>query len=100
MKYFALTYEVVANFAERRMPYRDAHLQLVRDANGRGLLMIAGAVGDPPDAALLVFRAESPAPVEAFVHADPYVAEGLVTSWRVRPWNVVVGAELFPSRVL
>jgi uncharacterized protein len=99
MKYFALTYDVVPGFAERRMAYREAHLRLVRDAGGRGLLMLAGALGDPPDAALLVFRAESATPVEAFARADPYVTEGLVTAWRVRPWNVVFGAELFPSRV-
>jgi uncharacterized protein YciI len=100
MKYFALTYDVVPDFAERRMPFREQHLQLVRDANARGLLMLAGAVGDPPDAALLVFRAESAAPVEAFVNSDPYLKEGLVTAWRIRPWNVVVGADMFPSRVL
>jgi uncharacterized protein YciI len=100
MKYFALTYDVVSDFAQRRMPHREAHLQLVREASGRGLLMLAGALGDPPEAALLVFRAESPSPVEAFARVDPYVTEGLVTAWRVRPWNVVVGADLFPSRVL
>ena len=54
--------------------------------------MFAGALGDPPDGALLVFSAESAAPVEAFALADPYVIEGLVTAWRVRPWNIVVGA--------
>ena len=37
-------------------------------------------------------RGESGAAAEAFVAADPYVAAGLVTSWRVRPWTVVVGA--------
>ena len=99
MKYFALTYDVVPGFAERRLAYREAHLQLAHDAGARGLLMLAGALGDPPEAALLVFRAESATPVEAFARADPYVTEGLVTAWRVRAWNVVVGAELFPSRV-
>lgn len=100
MTIYALTYDVVPDFAERRTPYRPAHLQLIRDASSRGMLMIAGALGDPPDAALLVFRADSASPVEGFARADPYVKEGLVTAWRVRPWNVVVGAELFPSNVL
>ena len=100
MRYFALTYDVVPDFIERRTAYRAAHLERVRAANAHGLLMLAGALGDPPDAALLVFRAESAAPVDAFAHADPYVIEGLVTAWRVRPWNVVVGAELFPSPLL
>jgi uncharacterized protein YciI len=97
MRYFALTYEVVPDFIARRAAFRDAHLRLVREANERGLLLLAGALGDPPDAALLVFRAESASPVEAFARADPYVTEGLVTAWRVRPWHVVV--DLRPAHV-
>jgi uncharacterized protein YciI len=93
MGHFALLYDVVANFSERRTPFREAHLRLVRDAKARGLLVFAGPLGDPPDGALLVFRAESALAVEAFALADPYVIEGLVTAWRVRPWNIVVGGE-------
>jgi uncharacterized protein len=92
MKYFALTYHVVPGFAEKRMVFRETHLKRARDAHDRGELLMAGAVGDPPEGALLVFRAESAAVAEEFAKADPYVTEGLVTSWRVRPWNVVIGA--------
>jgi uncharacterized protein len=97
MRYFALTYDVVPDFIERRAAYRDAHLGLVREAHRRGDLVLAGALGDPPDGALLVFRAESASPAEAFARGDPYVTEGLVTAWRVRPWNVVV--DLRPAQV-
>ena len=101
MRYFALTYDVVPGFVDRRMPYREAHLRLVRDAHDRGLLLFAGALGDPPDAALLVFRSDSASAVEEFARADPYVREGLVVAWRARPWNVVIGAELTqPPRAL
>jgi len=93
MKHFALVYDVVANFVERRLPFREAHLQLVRDANARGILLLAGALGDPPDGALLVFRADSPSVAEEFARADPYVTEGLVSAWRVRPWTVVIGGD-------
>jgi uncharacterized protein len=93
MTYFALLYDVVDHFAERRVPFRAAHLDLVRGAYARGILRFAGALGDPPDGALLVFRAESAALVEEFARADPYVTDGLVTAWRVRPWNIVIGAE-------
>lgn len=93
MPYFALTYEVVPGFADRRMPFRDAHLKRVRDAHERGELLLAGALGNPPDGALLVFRGESASAAEQFARTDPYVTEGLVTAWRVRPWNVVIGAE-------
>jgi uncharacterized protein YciI len=100
MRYFALAYDVVPNFIERRAPFREAHLRLVRDAHERGLIVLAGALGDPPDGALLVFRGESASAVEDFARADPYVREGLVTAWHVRPWTVVVGGDAAPPRAL
>jgi uncharacterized protein YciI len=84
-------YDVVDRFVEKRMPHREVHLGLVRAAHARGELVLAGALGDPPDGALLVFRADDADVAERFARADPYVMQGLVTGWRVRPWNVVVG---------
>ena len=31
---------------------------------------------------------------EDFARRDPYVANGLVTKWTVRPWAVVIGGDL------
>jgi uncharacterized protein len=89
MKYFALVYDVVPGFGERRGEFRQVHLQLVREAHERGELPLAGALGDPPDGALLVFLAPSASVAETFAQRDPYVLNGLVTRWQVRPWNVV-----------
>ncbi|MFN8091826.1 MAG: YciI-like protein [Vicinamibacteria bacterium] len=89
--HYLLLYDYVENAVERRAPFREAHLALAREALGRGELLMGGAFADPVDGALLLFRAESPAVVEAFVAKDPYVASGLVTRWRIRPWTVVVG---------
>jgi len=100
MPYFALVYDVVPNFIERRIPFREAHLRLVREAHDRGLLVLAGALGDPPDGALLVFRRSSASAVEDFARADPYVREGLVTAWHVRPWAVVIGGDHEPPKAL
>jgi uncharacterized protein YciI len=91
MPYFALTYETIDDFKEKRTPYRPQHLALVRDAHARGELVMAGALGDPPSGALLVFRAADVGTVERFATSDPYVTEGLVSRWQVRPWTVVVG---------
>jgi uncharacterized protein len=91
MKYFALFYTVVDDFVSRRAPYREAHLQLVREAHRRGEVLLAGALTDPTDRALLVFRAADRSVVEDFARNDPYVTSGLVTRWEVRPWAVVVG---------
>jgi uncharacterized protein YciI len=92
MPYFALHYDVVEDFATKRMPFRPSHLKEVRDAQARGELIMAGALGEPAGA-LLIFRAADRSTAENFAKADPYVTEGLVKSWTVRPWTVVVGQD-------
>jgi hypothetical protein len=91
MPYYVLQYEVVDDYANRRTPFRQLHLQKISEAHARGELRIAGALSDPPDGALLVFRSDSPTAAEHFAQNDPYVMNGLITSWRVRPWAVVAG---------
>jgi uncharacterized protein len=92
MGYYALFYrEVVPDFIARRSFYREEHLGLAREAHARGELVLAGALSEPPDGALLVFRSETAAPVEDFIRKDPYVLNGLVKRWEIRPWTVVVG---------
>lgn len=93
MPYFALFYDAVDDFIARRGVYRDEHLRLAREAHARGELVLAGALADPADGALLIFESESPAIAEAFARQDPYVKNGLITKWKVRNWTVVVGNE-------
>jgi uncharacterized protein YciI len=93
MNYYALFYDVVDDFVPRRAPFREQHLRLVREAHGRGELLLAGAFSDPPDLALLVFRAPERSVAEDFARNDPYVTMGLVTRWEVRSWAVVIGNE-------
>lgn len=93
MKYFALFYDVVSDYITRRAQYRDEHLKLARDAHARGELLLGGAMTDPADRTLLIWRAPDPSVVEAFVHKDPYVVNGLVTRWEIRAWNVVIGGD-------
>jgi hypothetical protein len=88
--YFALQYDVVPDYVERRKPLRPEHLALADAERAAGRLVMAGAF-DPPEGALFVFRCDSAAEVEAFARRDPYVKAGIVTAWRVRAWNVVVG---------
>ena len=42
-------------------PFREEYLAMARDAHGRGVVLMVGAV-----------------------------RKGLVTAWRIRPWNVVI----------
>jgi uncharacterized protein YciI len=82
-----LLYEYVPDILEKRPPHREAHLGLIGEAKSDGRVVMAGPIGDPPNGALIVFR--DAAAAEAFAGVDPYVANGLVTNWRVEPWTVV-----------
>lgn len=96
MPHFALFYHVVDDFAARRTPHRSEHLRLAGEAYARGELLLGGALSDPVDTALLVFDCANKAVVEDFAKHDPYVVNGLVKKWTVRPWTVVVGQNAQP----
>jgi uncharacterized protein YciI len=98
MPYFALIYEVVDDFVSRRAPFRAEHLRLATALHGRGEIVLAGALADPPDGALIIFRCADKSTPEAFARQDPYVLNGLVKKWTVRPWTVVVGQEQSPDQ--
>ena len=91
--HYLLIYDVVGDYVTRRMPLRAAHLAHARAAVSRGDLILGGALANPADGAVLLFRGDSPDAAEAFAAADPYVTNGLVTRWRVREWTTVVGPD-------
>ncbi|HVG54638.1 MAG TPA: YciI-like protein [Vicinamibacterales bacterium] len=91
--HYLLIYELVEDYLERRTPLRAEHVRLAREAEGRGELVLGGALANPPDLAVLLFRGDSPEAAERFAAADPYVLNGLVAQWRVREWTTVVGRE-------
>jgi uncharacterized protein YciI len=89
--HYILFYDIVDDFVTKREPFRTAHLDLVTKAYERGELVLAGALAEPTDGAVLIFRGPSSQPAEAFAKADPYVTNGQVTRWRVRKWTTVIG---------
>jgi uncharacterized protein YciI len=89
--HYVLIYDVVPDYVTRRTAFRDAHLALAWQAADRGELVLGGALGDPVEGALLLFQGGGPEVAERFARSDPYVRNGLVTGWRVKPWNTVVG---------
>lgn len=92
--HFLLFYEVVPDYLTRRAPLRAEHLSLVKESHAQGDLVLAGALANPADGAVLVFRSKAAA--EAFAAADPYVRHGIVTSFRVREWTTVIGDGVTP----
>jgi uncharacterized protein YciI len=89
--HYLLMYELAPDYLARRGEFRNEHLKLAWEAEQRGEIVIAGALADPADTAVLLFTGASPEAAERFAKTDPYVTQGLVKSWRVRPWNTVVG---------
>jgi uncharacterized protein len=90
MRYYLLIYHVVDEYVSRRAPFREEHLRLARAAHDRGELLLGGALADPVDRAILVFRTTDQAVIEEFVRNDPYIANGLIAKWEIRPWTVVI----------
>ena len=89
--HYLLTYELAPDYLERRGEFRDEHLRRAWESQQGGELILAGALDEPADSAVLLFDCKSPEPVLLFAATDPYVINGLVKSFQVRKWNTVVG---------
>ncbi len=90
--HFLLIYDLSPDYMEKRGHYRDEHLRLAWQAHERGELELGGALANPADQAILLFKGDSPQVAETFVEQDPYVHHGLVKQWQIRTWTTVVGA--------
>jgi hypothetical protein len=91
VKHFLLFYEVSSDYLARRQLFRDAHLKAAWASHDRGQLLLGGALADPVDEAVLLFRGEDASVPTEFARQDPYVVNGLVLRWKVREWTTVAG---------
>jgi uncharacterized protein len=89
--HYLLFYDVVANYAERRQSFRAVHLEHAEAAVARGELVLAGALAEPLDGAVFLFKGDDASAAESFAQNDPYVLNGLVPRWWIRKWPTVVG---------
>jgi len=91
--HYILSYEFVPDYLERRSEFRDQHMSHAKGSIDRGELFLGGAFADPADGAVLIFKGDTRRIPETFAETDPYVLNGLVSSWRVREWTTVVGRD-------
>ena len=92
MKHYLLFYDVADDYLERRAAFREQPLELAWAASAGGALVLGGALGNPVDAALLLFQGDSPSVAEDFARTDRYVTYGLVKRWPLRLCTTVAGA--------
>jgi uncharacterized protein YciI len=91
VRHFLLFYEVGSDDLARRGAFRDARLQKAWASHDRGQLLLGGALADPVDGAVLLFRGDDASVASEFAKEDPYVMSGLVLRWNVREWSTVAG---------
>ena len=72
--------------------------QVPQRAPGNGLegyrtrrTVLGGALANPVDGVVMLFKGDSPEVAEGFARADPYVTHGIVKRWYVREWTTVAG---------
>jgi len=88
MKY-VMTYRAVADFLPLAQQNYPGHSARVDEFAGRGELLMVGTFDEPMDGtAMGVFTTREAA--EQFVAGDPFVLNGVVAEWSVRPWNEVL----------
>jgi len=90
-KLYVLKYEYVENIAEKRTPYREAHTAYVTKQVNNGNIILAGTIDQPPTAALTILRNLTEKEIEQIAKQDPYVINGLVTKYSIKPFLAVVG---------
>ena len=93
MNHYLLIYDLSDDYLARRAEFRGLHLKLAWAAHERGELVLGGALSEPADRAILMFKGETIEIARDFAKSDPYVTNGLIKNWTVRPWLTVVGAQ-------
>ncbi len=89
--HYLLIYNSVDDYITRRTPFREEHLALAKEAENKGELILAGALGEKGSAFL--FLSDTPKVALDFAKKDPYVINGLITNYKVLPWTTVVGKD-------
>ena len=78
-------YEMAPGALAQLKTHYPAHRARLDEFHARGVLLSAGPLGNPPESAMAVFTTREAA--EEFIKGDPFVINGLVSSWRLVEWN-------------
>ena len=88
-----MTYRSVDDFAPLAQQHGAAHLARLREFHEKGVLLLAGPLGEPANGdAVGVFTSREAA--HEFIAGDPFIEHGVVAEWTVRPWNEILAPDL------
>lgn len=91
MPIFAVTYRYSDDVATRDA-LRTEHRDYLRGLADQGLLLVSGPFGpDEPAGALLLFRTDDRAHVDALIGKDPFTTSGVIADANIAEWEPVIG---------
>ena len=99
-KLYILQYDYVPDALEKRMPYREAHLAFIGKHVENGNVILGGAIDNPPTGGLIILRHLSVQNVEQLARQDPYVINGIVKQYTIKPYMAVVGDSLLKNDLI
>ena len=89
MKY-VLLYESAQVASSKAPKHGKAHQARLDDFRSRGSLVMTGSFTNPEDGSMSIFTSREAA--EEFIREDPFVVNGVITSWHIGEWDEVNGA--------
>ena len=91
MTIFVVTYRYTDDVANRDGA-RTEHRDYLRGLADQGLLLVSGPFGpDEAPGALLLFRADDKAQINALVEKDPFTTCGVIADTETAEWDPVIG---------
>jgi uncharacterized protein YciI len=84
-------YELAPDGLQKVPALFPAHGARLQEFKARGVLLMAGPYGNPPQGAVAVFTNEAAA--HEFIAGDPFVQEGAVARWQVHPWQEAMASD-------
>ena len=84
MKY-VLLYESAQVASSKAPKHVDAHQARVDDFHSRGALVMTGSFTNHEDGSMAIFTSREAA--EEFIKDDPFVVDGVITSWHIGEWD-------------
>ena len=83
-----LIYELAQDGLRKVHIHDDGRNAWLDDFYSRGLLLMAGPFANAAEGYMSVFASREAA--EEFIQGDPFVTDGVVSSWTLRDWDEVL----------